>query len=59
MCSGLSERTKSLVVSTDGATPSESGANWTFLIISFTVLLSRIQHETNLGQLDNWNNWNY
>lgn len=38
-CSGLSDMTKSLVVSTEGATPSVSGANWTFLSISFTVLL--------------------
>lgn len=38
-CSGLSDMTKSLVVSTEGAIPSPSGAYCTFLSISFTVLL--------------------
>lgn len=38
-CSGFSDMRKSLVVSTQGASPSFSGAYWTFLIISFTVLL--------------------
>lgn len=39
-CRGLSDITKSRVASTEGAVPSESGAYWTFLSISFTELLS-------------------
>ena len=38
-CSGLSDITNSLVVSTEGASPSPSGAYWTFLSIRFTELL--------------------
>lgn len=38
-CSGLSDMTKSWLVSTEGAAPSLSGANWTFLSISATELL--------------------
>lgn len=48
--SGLSDMTKSLVVSTEGATPSPSGAYWTFLSISFTMLLDRANN-----QIKNWN----
>lgn len=40
-CRGLSDITKSRVVSTEGACPSESGAYWTFLSINFTELLSQ------------------
>lgn len=36
---GLSDITKSRLISTEGARPSDSGANWTFLITSFTELL--------------------
>lgn len=43
--SGLSDMTKSRVVSTEGAAPSPSGAYWTFLSISFTVLLSDREEE--------------
>lgn len=46
-CRGLSDITKSRVVSTEGAVPSDSGAYWTFLSISFTELLS---HNTAGGQ---------
>lgn len=39
MMRGLSDMTKSLLISTEGGGAWVSGAYWTFLIISFTELL--------------------
>lgn len=49
MTRGLSDMTKSLLTSTDGGGPWVSGAYWTFLIISFTELLSDEQRRDQSG----------
>lgn len=49
--SGLSDMTKSLLISTEGGTPWSSGAYWTFLTISFTVLLLDQPQITNEAEM--------